>query len=79
MRVYIVSANCVRLYEGNNTVHAKSHDSMEPNHEEIAKELIIPDRQFISIEYPGFPRNVQKAIETLGGLDTIADACSVRH
>lgn len=31
----------------------------------------LPTRQFICIEYPGYIKNVHKAIETVGGLNAI--------
>jgi len=36
----------------------------------------LPTRQFVCIEYPGYIKNVQKAIETMGGLSAIYQAAT---
>lgn len=34
-------------------------------------ELVIPDKSFICIDYPGDVDNIDKAIDTLGGLKVL--------
>jgi hypothetical protein len=33
----------------------------------------IPDQELFAIEFPGYIRNVDKAIEALGGMERIAE------
>ncbi|EFJ50145.1 hypothetical protein VOLCADRAFT_47784, partial [Volvox carteri f. nagariensis] len=39
----------------------------------------IPKAEAIAIEYPGFVQDTNKALRTLGGLDSIAIAVGTKH
>jgi general transcription factor 3C polypeptide 5 (transcription factor C subunit 1) len=41
---------------------------------EISPIIPIENKKFLCVEYPGYVRNTQRAIKTLGGENTLADA-----